>query len=420
MQPIDILILSNGPGEISTWVRPVVKALRQQLGDDRSLVRISVVLSPCTHAMGTEAAIAQSYPEVDRVQSPEHFIKFLVSGKTADNWDWREKGIILFLGGDQFFPVVLGKRLGYRTVIYAEWDARWYGWIDHFAVMNTSVMEKTPRQYHSKMTVVGDLMEDITTQFSPCELSSPNCVASIALLPGSKPWKLDQGVPLCLAIAEQIQSLHPNTRFIIPVAPTLTLETLACFGDPQQNPIIEKVGWVGAKLFTQGDTPYLQTDKGLKVDLITQFPAHDTLSQCHLAFTTVGANTAELATLGVPMIVLLPTQRLDAMRTWDGIPGLLAHLPFFGSAFAKIINLIVMKRKHLYAWPNIWAKEEIVPELLGELQPQQVAQIALDWLEHPEKLHQIRSNLRSVRGEPGAARKIAQILDEQIQEFVVQ
>ncbi|MGV0029477.1 lipid-A-disaccharide synthase, partial [Phormidesmis priestleyi ANT.L61.2] len=62
MTQVDILILSNGPGEVTTWVRPVVRALRQQLGDDHSLVRISVILSPCPNATGKEAAIARSYP----------------------------------------------------------------------------------------------------------------------------------------------------------------------------------------------------------------------------------------------------------------------------------------------------------------------------------------------------------------------
>ena len=76
MQSVDILILSNGPGEVTTWVRPVVRALRQQLGDDRSQVRISLVLSPCPNATGKEAAIARSYAEVDRVQSAEHFWQF--------------------------------------------------------------------------------------------------------------------------------------------------------------------------------------------------------------------------------------------------------------------------------------------------------------------------------------------------------
>ncbi|HEY9298882.1 MAG TPA: lipid-A-disaccharide synthase, partial [Phormidium sp.] len=98
MQPSDILILSNGPGELATWVRPVVKSLRQLLGSDRSSYRISLILSPCPNASGKEVEIAQSYPEIDRVQAPEHFFSFLLTGKTAQNWDWRKNGVILFLG----------------------------------------------------------------------------------------------------------------------------------------------------------------------------------------------------------------------------------------------------------------------------------------------------------------------------------
>ncbi|MDD1427693.1 lipid-A-disaccharide synthase, partial [Dolichospermum sp. ST_sed9] len=98
--PVDILILSNGPGEVTTWVRPVVKALRAELGNDRSQVRISVILSPCPHASGKEFAIALAYPEVDRVQVPEYFWQFLIWGKTAENWEWRNKGVVVFLGGD--------------------------------------------------------------------------------------------------------------------------------------------------------------------------------------------------------------------------------------------------------------------------------------------------------------------------------
>jgi lipid-A-disaccharide synthase len=128
----------------------------------------------------------------------------------------------------------------------------------------------------------------------------------------------------------------------------------------------------------------------------------------------VGANTAELGALGVPMIVLLPTQQLDAMRSWDGLPGLLANLPLVGSGFAKLINWLVLRRKGLLAWPNIWAQEMVVPELVGKLRPQDVASIALDFLDHPEKLDEIRSKLRKVRGEPGAAQKIAQLVQEEI------
>ncbi|PSF31179.1 lipid-A-disaccharide synthase [Aphanothece hegewaldii CCALA 016] len=411
MQPIDILILSNGPGEISTWVRPVVKSLRQQLGMDVESVRISVVLSPCGHAMGTESDVVRSYPEVNRVQSPEHFFSFLLQGKTAENWDWRNKGIVLFLGGDQFFPVVIGRRLGYQTVIYAEREARWLRWVTRYGVKNQSVVTSVPSHYQSKLTVVGDLMVDIPHLSLLSSRSSP---PMIALLPGSKPSKLFQGVPLCLAIAEQISQQFPMVRFVLPVAPTLNLSTLAKFADRQYNPIIETVNWTEAQLFTSdAQTPYFLTSKGLKVELFTQFPAYEMLSLCHFALTTIGANTAELATLGLPFIVLLPIQQLDAMRTWDGIPGILASLPLIGVTMAKIINLIVLAQgRRLYAWPNIWAKQEIVPELLGLLSPADIAQIGIDWLNHPEKLDEIRRQLLQICGEPGAAQKMAQIVTD--------
>jgi lipid A disaccharide synthetase len=413
-EQFDILILSNGPGEVTTWVRPVVQSLRQQLGDDRDKIRISVVLSPCANATGKEDAIARSFPQVDRVQSAEHFFPFLLSGKTAENWHWRHKGVVLFLGGDQFYTVIIGKRLGYRTVVYAEWDARWHNWIDRFGVMKPEIATKVSPKYANKFTVVGDLMTEATSQeLSP--LPIPNSPSElIGLLPGSKPAKLAQGVPLCLAIASRIQAKLPQTRFVIPVAPTLDIKTLAGFANPKQNPLIQQFAWGSAELIipANSDSPFLKTSTGLCVELFTQFPAYDLLSHCSICLTTVGANTAELGSLAVPMIVLLPTQQLDAMRSWDGLPGLLANLPGVGSVFAKAINSLVLRQGRLFAWPNKWANAEIVPELVGNLQPEDVADLAIDYLDHPQKLEQMRCNLRNVRGKPGAAQKLAQIVSQ--------
>jgi len=245
----------------------------------------------------------------------------------------------------------------------------------------------------------------------------------IGLLPGSKAAKLSQGVPLMLAIAEYIHSKRPETKFVIPVAPTLDLPTLASFADPEKNPFVKTFGFSNASLITpnsslpyrrSGGTSLLLTAKGLSVELYTQTPAYDLLSQCSICLTTVGANTAELGSLGVPMIVLLPTQQLDAMRSWDGLPGLLANMPLLGSSFAKLINTAVLRRKGLLAWPNIWAQSMIVPELVGKLQPQEVGEMVLDYLAHPEKLAAIQAKLRSVRGEAGAAQKLAQMVSEVI------
>ncbi|MEH2304729.1 lipid-A-disaccharide synthase [Nostoc sp.] len=443
MTQVDILILSNGPGEVTTWVRPVVRALRQKFGDDRNQVRISVILSPCSNASGKEAAIALSYPEVNRVQSAEHFWQFLLWGKTIDNWDWRSRGVVVFLGGDQIFPVVIGKKLGYRTVVYAEWSARWHNWIDRFGVMKPEVVARVPQKYAHKFTVVGDLMVEASSHSSLVighlslandkgqmtndidALATSHSVVQktelIGLLPGSKAAKLAQGVPLILSIAEYVHAKRPQTKFVVPVAPTLDLQTLASFADPQRNSIAEIFGFGGASLIVPEDDrgkPLLKTATGVTVELWQENPAYHLLSQCCICLTTVGANTAELGALAVPMIVLLPTQQLDAMRAWDGLPGLLANLPGVGTPFANVINWLFLRfvrRKGLLAWPNIWAQEEIVPELMGQLQPQEIGEMVLDFLTHPEKLDDIRAKLRNIRGESGAALKIAQIVCEEIE-----
>jgi lipid-A-disaccharide synthase len=416
VQSIDILILSNGPGELTTWVRPVVEALRKQLGDQTQKVRISLILSPCPHATGKEVAIAHSYPEIDRVQSSDYFWNFLFSGKTAENWDWSSQGVVVFLGGDQFFTVIAAKRLGYRSVIYAEWDARWWRWIDRFGAMNGQVIERIPEKYSAKFQRVGDLMADVQlrqNQHPELAFLRDKNIELIGLLPGSKPAKLAQGVPLTLAIAHYLHHQRPQTRFMIPVAPTLELSTLAQFADRQFNPILAQIGDFKATL-QDDNPPYFQLESGLKIYLCTETPAYGLLSQCRLCLTTIGANTAELGSLGVPMIVLLPTQQLDAMRAWDGIPGLLANLPLAGSLFAKTINWIVLKQGKRFAWPNIWAKTEIVPELVGKLDAKTVAEFTLDYLQNPEKLQQIRDRLIEVRGEPGAAEKLAKMVLEEV------
>ena len=408
MQPTDIVILSNGPGEVATWVRPVVKALAHTIES----IRISVLLSPCPHSTGREAAIASSYVEVNRVLSASDFFTFLLWGKTKD-WQWSERGIVVFLGGDQFYTVAIAKRLGYASLIYAEWDARWYRLVDRFAAMNQKAIEKVPKSYHHKFSLVGDLMADVALEVGSIQPDSD--APLVGLLVGSKPAKLAQGVPLCLAIAERVQQQLPQTKFIIPVAPTLNLPTLERYATDKHNSLIANFGNVTAKLVSPADEPpYLLTSGGVKIELITQFPAYQKIAACRLCLTTVGANTAELTALRVPMIVLLPTQQLDAMRSWDGLPGILANLPGVGTMFAKLINWLVLRQKRLFAWPNIWAGTEIVPELVGKLEPADVARLVLDYLNQPQKLKSMSDRLGEVRGQTGAAQQIADIIKQEI------
>ncbi|MEM9157068.1 MAG: hypothetical protein AAGB13_18865 [Cyanobacteria bacterium P01_F01_bin.33] len=426
---VDILILSNGPGELSTWVRPVVAELRQRLPQARQ----SLILSPCPHASGQEADMARQHLGFDRVQAPQHFTRYLLTGRTADRWDWHERGVVVFLGGDQFFALWIAKRLGYRVVIYAEWEARWQRWVDAFGVRTTEIAECYGKKFPEKMTVVGDLLVDSVArsrgQIAGRGISHPRLLPAdwqyrddpqrrhyqVALLPGSKPAKLTVATPMCLATADCLRQALPNCRFVIPVAPALTLDKLATYARRTSNPVIDQVGGTTANLKRGRNGIAFITEAKTDVSLWTDFPAHVLLSHCDVCVTTVGANTAELGQLGVPMVVAIPLNKLDVMRAWDGPLGLLVNLPLVGTGIAKLVNWIAHRYLGLLAWPNRWAGEEIVPELRGYLTPQDIANVAQDILTDPLRQKQIRDRLRQWQGKPGAARKLVDLIQRQLE-----
>ena len=126
----------------------------------------------------------------------------------------------------------------------------------------------------------------------------------------------------------------------------------------------------------------------------------------------MGANTAELGALGLPMIVLLPTQHLEVMQMWDGVLGLLARLPLLRRIIGVALTRWRLRRRSLLAWPNIAAGRAVVPERVGEITPEAIASEAADWLDQPQRLAGMRDDLRSLRGQPGAVGQLASLIQE--------
>jgi len=67
------------------------------------------------------------------------------------------------------------------------------------------------------------------------------------------------------------------------------------------------------------------------------------------------------------------------------------------------------------AWPNIWAKREIVPEMVQVVVPADIAVVVTELLADPARLRQIKQDLREVCGETGAARKLVAIVKSLIE-----
>ena len=144
-QPIAVVIISNGPGELSTWVRPVVDSLNKINNsfnkNERLNFSMNLILVPCPNATGKEYKVAKSWDKFEVVTKANTFWKLLI--RPYKYAKWPQKGIVIFLGGDQFWSVLLAKRLGYINITYAEWISRWPRWNNIIAAMNMKVKKKS-------------------------------------------------------------------------------------------------------------------------------------------------------------------------------------------------------------------------------------------------------------------------------------
>jgi hypothetical protein len=400
-------LVSNGPGELSTWVRPLARRLHEELSlrplQADAPQALHLVLVPCPNATGQEARVARSWGLFERVL-PAHRFWFLLL-RPRRYGPWPRRGVVVFLGGDQFWTVLLSARLGFRHLTYAEWVARWPRWNDRVALMGPQAANRLAPRWRSRAAQVGDLMADLEASARVEEPLPPG--DWVALLPGSKRAKLQVGMPFLLDTADRLARRRPGCRFLLPVAPTTTVNELLAWASPV-NPIARHYG--GGEPRRVGNE--LITAAGTAIRLIETHPAHGPLSQCALALTTVGANTAELGALAVPMIVLVPTQHLHVMQAWDGWLGLVARLPGLRGLVGVAVTAWRLRHRGFLAWPNISAGRAVVPERVGAILPEAIAEEAADWLDHPQRLAALRDDLRSLRGRPGAVQALAGLVRE--------
>tara|TARA_B100000579_G_scaffold99753_1_gene79216 strand:+ start:232 stop:1509 length:1278 start_codon:yes stop_codon:yes gene_type:complete len=405
--PLAIIFISNGPGELATWVKPLAHQLHLQIElrpkVDSSSKSLNLVLVPCPNATGYENLAAEKWSQFEKIIKAKDFWKLIL--KPNEFGSWPSKGLVIFLGGDQFWSVLLSARLGYLHMTYAEWIARWPFWNDRILAMSEKIVQKLPKRIHHRCSVIGDLTADLN---ETAKIDDPLPDGTwIALMPGSKGAKLKIGIPFFLDVADKISKLMPNCKFLIPLAPTTNIDELKYFGS-SKNPITRQYK-SGIKSIIEAkneETRGILITKNSTVILIQEkHPAYSDLSQCELALTTVGANTAELGSLNIPMIVVVPTQHILVMEAWDGLLGILARLPFLKWLFGKLIGLLKIRKRGLMAWPNISAKRMIVPERVGNITPMEIAQEAVGWINSPSRLLGQKEDLQALRGTKGAAKK---------------
>jgi len=418
-QSVAVVIVSNGPGELATWVSPVVDELnkinKSLSNEDKLDYKLRLVLVPCPNGTGKEFLVANSWNKFELITKSKNFWNLLIKPRYFANWP--KKGVVIFLGGDQFWSILLAKRLGYINITYAEWISRWPQWTNKIAAMNVKVKELIPKRYQYKCQIIGDLMADIKLNSEiPLKIKEKQY---IALLPGSKKAKLAIGIPFFLEIADHIAKENQNINFIIPIAPT-TDKSEYLFFQSERNPIAKYYSSKIKKIKSIKDANFdyvIETSKKTKIYLIKKHPCYEILKECDLAVTTVGANTAELAAIALPMLVVLPTQHLHMMNAWDGIFGVIGKFSFFNRFLTFVVKYFYFKKKKFFAWPNIKAKKMIVPERIGNISPSKIAREVLFLIENRDQLKIISENLLKERGGEGAVEKLAALIVNSIKKL---
>lgn len=404
----DLLITVNSPGEVATWLRPTVAALRARSDS----IRITVLITPCVYASGTEEAVVRGIPGVDQVLIPRESIRFALFGKAPAHMRLGDgaaapaaKGALLHLGGEFLLSARMARRLRFPAFAYTEGFVGSPGTFTRLFVPYAHSMERAIGRGadRAQIDIVGNLMVDAAkppdaprSREEARRAIGFDAAAGervVALFPGSRPYELLQVTKLLMGAAALVEQRARGVRFIVVLSPfvdeRVVQEALARATEkPEQLTF-----WRGQSIVA--------------------------MAAADLALAIPGSSTAELGAWGVPTVVCIPLDRPEEIPL-DGIAGYVDRMPLFGKRLKRSLVLKAAQKNRFVSLPNRIADEMLLPELKSEaLTPAEIAEAALQLLADDERRMRLSKRLIEVMGPTGAAATIAERLIDSLQADIV-
>ena len=441
-----LYLVSNSPGEVSTFVKPMVGAIRERHPD----WEIQVCLVPCPYATGAETRVITSWPESPAVWSP---------WQTTKAW-WRgtgrgREGAVVFLGGDPWHALLLKHRFDMPSLAYfpepSRWEkTRWLGGFDRVAIgysagesdglrMSESDGPRTdesgglragesdglradesdglrvgvgdglrageshgtradesdgPRAGESGglRVGVGDLRVDAVTKALALHSSPDSSKLTLALFPGSRWIHLKAVLGSFLKVVDDLA--RDDIEVLLAASPFISRQNLA---NAAAHPWKLGVSQVRSEL--RQDT--LFTEKGSEVHVVWGNP-YEVMARCDLALSLPGTNTAELAIAGKPTVVPLS---FKAPVGGGGLLGILERLPGLQS-LKRHLRARKKNRIKLVALPNQLAGRVVMPEFIVQDDLRDLSDFMSDLLDDASRRAAIGTEARQVMGPPGAADRL--------------
>ncbi len=187
------------------------------------------------------------------------------------------------------------------------------------------------------------------------ELNLDPARKTIAILAGSRRKEIDYILPTLLRAAQCLLQ-KTAAQFLISAAPTVELDHIMGITES-----------------------FLQGDPNKSFFRVVTKNSRDILANSDFAFVKSGTSSLEAALIGTPFLI---TYKISPLSWCVGSM-------LIRSSMKGLVNLI--------------AQEKIVPELFqNEAKPEALAQLAMEYLEEPEKSAAMRSQLAGIRAQLSA------------------
>ncbi|MER3444888.1 MAG: sugar synthetase [Meiothermus sp.] len=387
----EILLLTNGPGELSTWVPPVLRRLRERVPG----ARVELFLIRDQFATGTEETKARQLP-LDAISGRTDFLARLARGKRGG------RGVVLMLGGAPRDAVLLGRATGYPAYAYSFNGKAWQRGLEAYLLDSERSVQQALRRgaRPGEVRAVGNLVVDALEDALCAGASWPQ--ADVLLFPSSRPFAVKYMLGFMLAAAEHIAAARPGLRFAWVKSRLLTQRSVE---EGLSARLVREFGGVGGTL--RGDR--VVSEGGLEVAVLDEDLRYGVMRQAKLALTIPGTSTLEMGFLGLPAVVLLPLHKPEAIPVpIEGVLHWIGLLPGGKRLRHEIVRRLEARIPHL-ALPNQYLGERLYPEMRGIFSPADVAQAALETLQPASQAH-IRKRLGELEAKPGADELVEVIL----------
>ena len=351
----DLFITTNGPGEIATWVTPLVREIKKQRDD----IRISLFILPCRFATGSEEVIALEIKEIDFVFPAKDFMKRLMVLPFKPS----KKGVVMYLGGDLFLGVLLKKRFGFKAIAYTEGMKSFKGQYNKFFTREEDgdLMFSYFDHYYEDMVVTKALSGE----------------KNIVFFPGSR--------------AQQFKLLFPLLQKVVPLI------------DKKYQCVFSVSPFISDKLVNS-----LIENK----NLIKYYrnKSYELMKSAHLAVTIPGTNNIQLAYLNIPALVIFPFNCPEVVH-FKGLTGALLNLPILKTVGKRMVLHLLNKRVPYTSLLNRKENKMIYPELRGDLAENMIADSISALLANNEHMNTIISDLKKLNKESYVLSKIVNTIN---------